>query len=184
MNTDPSGNDRLSVGPDGRGWETQPKWRRDFPIDWPRDEYVARRDFTKFLVLVSLAFAVGQVWILLRNLWRRSTGQPPIRAVARLDEIPVGGVRAFRYPREDSHAVLVRLGGDRLVAYDQACTHLLCPVIAEPDRGRFHCPCHNGNFDLETGRPISGPPQRPLTRVRLELRGGVVYATGTEARTV
>ena len=38
-----------------------PKWRRDFPIDSPQDQYVARRDFMKFMVLTSLAFAVGQV---------------------------------------------------------------------------------------------------------------------------
>ncbi|MGH7506598.1 MAG: hypothetical protein ACRELX_13140, partial [Longimicrobiales bacterium] len=58
--TDPASRDQLSVGPDGQPWEQQPKWRRDFPIDWPRDEYVARRDFTRFLVLVSGGFVVGQ----------------------------------------------------------------------------------------------------------------------------
>src|SRR5579875_3286117 len=30
-----------------------PAWRQDFPIDWPQDHYVARRDFTKFLVLTA-----------------------------------------------------------------------------------------------------------------------------------
>ncbi|MGH7505467.1 MAG: ubiquinol-cytochrome c reductase iron-sulfur subunit, partial [Longimicrobiales bacterium] len=59
-------------------------------------------------------------------------------------------------------------------------THLLCPVIAQPERGRLHCPCHNGAFDIETGRPIAGPPERPLPRVRIEVRGDVVYATGIE----
>lgn len=183
MSEPDASDDRLSVGPDGRSWDAQPKWRRDFPIDWPRDEYVARRDFTKFLVLISLAFAVGQVWILLQNFWRRAAGRLPIRAVARLDEIADGGVRLFRYPDADSHAILVRLTGDRLVAYDQACTHLLCPVIAQPEQNRLHCPCHNGNFDLESGRPTSGPPDRPLARIRLEVRDGIVYATGREART-
>jgi Rieske Fe-S protein len=183
MSEDGSADERLSVGPDGRPWSAQPKWRRDFPIDWPRDEYVARRDFTKFLVLVSLAFAAGQTSILLRHLWRRWSAAAPVQAVARLDEIPVGGSRLFRYPDADSHAIVVRLTTDRLVAYDQACTHLLCPVIAQPDRGRLHCPCHNGNFDIETGRPTSGPPERPLARIRLDVRDGVVYATGREART-
>jgi nitrite reductase/ring-hydroxylating ferredoxin subunit len=154
--------ERLSVGPDGRPWTAQPKWRRDFPIDWPRDEYVARRDFTKFLVLVSLAFAAGQVWIVLQGWWRGNADPSPVEPVARLDEVPVGGFRLFRYPGTGRRAVVIRLDEDRLVAYDQACTHLLCPVIAQPDRGRLHCPCHNGNFDIETGRPISGPPERPL----------------------
>jgi nitrite reductase/ring-hydroxylating ferredoxin subunit len=183
VSEDISADERLSVGPDGRPWDAQPKWRRDFPIDWPRDEYVARRDFTKFLVLVSLAFAAGQAWILLQNMWRQTLGRPPIQAVATLEEIPVGASRAFEYPAPGHHALIVRLAQDRFVAYDRACTHLLCPVLAEPDRGRFHCPCHNGNFDIETGRPTSGPPQRPLARIHLDVRGGVVYATGREART-
>lgn len=183
MTDDLVADERLSVGPDGRPWDAQPKWRRDFPIDWPRDEYVARRDFTKFLVLASLAFAAGQVWILLQNLWRRASGRPSIRAIARLEEIRVGSSLTFRYPDQGSPAVLVRLAENRLVAFDQACTHLACPVIPEPDRERLHCPCHNGNFDIETGRPISGPPERPLARIHLEVRDGVVYATAREART-
>jgi hypothetical protein len=45
----------------------QPAWRRDFPIDWPQDHYVARRDFTRFLVLTSLPFALVQLGIGLVN---------------------------------------------------------------------------------------------------------------------
>jgi nitrite reductase/ring-hydroxylating ferredoxin subunit len=177
---DPKRPEELSVGPDGRSWEEQPKWRRDFPIDWPRDEYVARRDFTRFLVLISGGFVVGQSWILVQNFFRRRAGEAPIRRIARLGEIPVGGWRVFSYPGEGDHAILVRLDDNRVVAYDQACTHLLCPVIAQPERGRLHCPCHEGEFDIETGRPVSGPPERPLPRVRLEIRSGYVYATGIE----
>jgi nitrite reductase/ring-hydroxylating ferredoxin subunit len=172
-----------SPGPSGLTGDAQPKWRRDFPVDWPRDEYVGRRDFAKFMVLTSVAFAVGQVWIVVQNLFRRRAGALPIRAVARISEVPVGGSRLFTYPGPDNHAILVRLGEDRFVAYDQQCTHLLCPVVAQPERGRLHCPCHNGNFDLETGRVLSGPPPRPLARIRLEARGGVLYATGVEERT-
>ncbi|HEX7117952.1 MAG TPA: Rieske (2Fe-2S) protein [Longimicrobiales bacterium] len=184
MSVDRQDLERLSVGPDGRPWEAQPKWRRDFPIDWPRDEYVARRDFTKYMVVVSVGFVVGQFWILYHNYIRRRPGDPPVRRVARLDAIPVGGSLVFSYPDPDNHAVLVRLDEDRLVAYDRACTHLLCPVIAQPERGRLHCPCHNGNFDIETGRPIGGPPERPLPRIHVEVRGGYVYATGIERRAV
>jgi arsenite oxidase small subunit len=37
---------------------------------------------------------------------------------------------------------------------------------------------------VTTGRPLAGPPRRPLTRVVLEVRDGVIYATGVELRTV
>ena len=172
-----------TIPPDARPLSEQPRWRKDFPIDWQRDEYVSRRDFTKFLALTSLAFVVGQFWILLQNAWRTRRGTLPIVAIARVDAIAVGGSRLFTYPDEGSPAILIRLAEDRFVAYDQQCTHLLCPVIAQPGRGRLHCPCHNGNFDLETGRVLSGPPERPLPQIELSVRDGVVYATGRRERT-
>ncbi|HET7274851.1 MAG TPA: Rieske (2Fe-2S) protein [Longimicrobiaceae bacterium] len=171
-----------TIAPDGRPLSEQPRWRKDFPIDWPRDEYVSRRDFTKFLALTSLSFFIGQVTILVLNQFRTRRGALPIVAVTRAADVPVGGSLVFAYPEPDSHAILVRLAEDRFVAYDQQCTHLLCPVIAQPDQDRLHCPCHNGNFDLETGRVLSGPPERPLTRIELTVRGGVVYATGVDVR--
>jgi hypothetical protein len=48
-------NTQSTTFPDGRSELEQPKWRRDFPIDVAADEYGARRDFTKFMVLTSLA---------------------------------------------------------------------------------------------------------------------------------
>ena len=75
---------------------------------------------------------------------------------------------------------MVRLSDSYLVAYDQQCTHLTCPVIPRPEEGHLHCPCHEGLFDLATGRPLAGPPNRPLPRVKLEIRGDKVYAVGLE----
>jgi hypothetical protein len=39
--------------------------RRDFPLDWPENEYRSRREFVAFLMLISAAFVAGQLWILL-----------------------------------------------------------------------------------------------------------------------
>ena len=80
--------------------------------------------------------------------------------------------------------MLVRLAPDRLVAYDQKCTHLSCAVIPRVDKGHIHCPCHEGYFSLETGDVLAGPPPRPLPRILLERRGDEVYATGVERRMV
>jgi Rieske Fe-S protein len=164
--------------------EDQPRWRRDFPIDWPQDHYVARRDFVKFLTLTSLAFAVGQFWIVLQNLWRRARGLPPAVKIRPLDSIPPGSSVAFDYPTRDDAAVLVRGKDGSLVAYGQECTHLSCAVIPKPERGMLHCPCHEGWFDLGTGRPVAGPPRRPLDRIVLEVRNGHVWAVAIERRTV
>ena len=169
--------EQISVPPDG-GDTVQPRWRQDFPIDWPQDEYISRRDFTRFMVLTSLAFTVGQFWILLQNSWRRAQGELPLVAVGPVEEIPVGGSRAFAYPTEKDPCIAVRLDATTFVAYDRLCTHLLCPVLPVPEEGHLHCPCHEGYFDLATGRPLAGPPQRPLARIVLEVRQGILYATG------
>jgi nitrite reductase/ring-hydroxylating ferredoxin subunit len=174
--------DQLSVPPDGRPYHDQPQWRNDFPIDWPQDDLVARRDFTKFLVLTSLAFVVGQAWIAFENLVRKRRGRPPIRPIAKLSAIPTGGAMTFVYPDAHDDCVLVRMGADRFVAYSQKCTHLSCAVTPEPQNNCLHCPCHHGYFDLATGNPTAGPPRRPLPRITLEIREGTIYATGIEVR--
>ena len=172
--------DVLSVNPDGRDDVEQPLWREQFPIDWPRDDFRSRRDFTKLLGLTSLAFVVGQLWIVLLSLRRRSAARASETEIASVDELPVGGSKVFDYPRKGETCVLVRTAPDRFVAYGQKCTHLSCPVIPSPAAGRIHCPCHNGFFDLATGQPVAGPPRRALPRLSLAVRGGRVFATGME----
>ena len=177
------GTDPISVPPDGRPLDVQPAWRQDFPIDWPQDAYIERRDFVKFLVLTSLAFTVGQFWIAAQNWWRRRAGRPAIMRIASFAALPVGSVTTFVYPTEHDPCLLIRPASNVLLAYGQKCTHLSCAVVPDVGSGTIRCPCHDGKFDLSTGRPIAGPPRRPLTRILLEVRGGEVYATGVEERT-
>ena len=178
----PDDPDRLSVSPNGREFHEQPQWRNDFPIDWPQDELVARRDFAKFLVLTSFAFVVGQVWILVENVLRQRRGRPPVQKIAALDAVPVGGALTFSYPEPSDTCILVRTAEDRYLAYSQKCTHLSCAVTPNVSENCLHCPCHNGFFDLATGDPTAGPPRRPLPRITLDQRGGFLYATGVEVR--
>lgn len=171
--------EQISTPPDGKPQEEQPKWRQDFPIDWPQDEYVSRRDLVKFMLLTSAAFVSGQFWIVLQNYF---AGEESLsaQAIATVDELPVGGSKVFEYPEGSTPRLLVRLGREKFAAYDQQCTHLLCPVLPELKEGKLHCPCHEGWFDAETGRPLAGPPRRPLPRVTLDIRDGNIYATGVE----
>jgi nitrite reductase/ring-hydroxylating ferredoxin subunit len=169
-----------TIPPDRGAMEDQPKWRQDFPIDTPQDGYVARRDFTKFMGLTSLALVVGQFWIALQNRWRKVRGDSPLLVIARLDDLPVGEAKTFHYPTETDPAILLRPDGKTLLAYRSQCTHLQCPVLPEMAAGRLHCPCHVGYFDLRTGHPTAGPPRRALPRIQLEVRGGMIYAHGLE----
>ena len=169
-----------SVPPDRAPRAEQPRWRRDFPIDWDEDDYVSRRDLVKYVVLTSGAFAVGQLWLVYKKLFGRQRAQTQPLAVASVNELAVGGAKTFNYPADSTPRLLVRMGPSAFVAYDQQCTHLQCPIVPVVEQGKLHCPCHNGWFDLQTGSPIAGPPQRRLPRVLVEVRDDTVYATGVE----
>ncbi len=178
--------DDVTLGPDHRPWSAQPRWRRDFPIDWPEDGFVARRDFVKFLVLTSLAFVAGQAWIAVKSVARKKRAQAGLPAVkiASLSSLAHGSATTFRYPGADDPCLLVRDGDGALYAYSQSCTHLSCAVVPELERGLLRCPCHEGYFELRSGRNVAGPPPRPLPRITLDVRGDDVFAVGVEERTV
>ena len=169
--------------PDRRPLPEQPHWRQDFPTDVPEDDLVHRREFTKFLVLTSAAFVAGQCWIGLTSLLERPTDFEPLDLIedARLGR---GEVKEFRYPTPDDPCLLIRLGDGRLVAYGQKCTHLSCAVVPDLERGQLRCPCHNGAFEIHEGRPVAGPPRRPLPLVRLEVKDGMIRAVEVQERTV
>jgi nitrite reductase/ring-hydroxylating ferredoxin subunit len=172
--------DVVTVAPDGKPLEEQPRWRQDFPIDWPQDEYRSRRDFARFLLLTSFAFAAGQGWIVLLDARRRAEGKTSVQEIAAVSDLKIGEARLFDYPRKGEACVLVRVSEKDFVAYNQKCTHLSCPVLPKHEEGKFHCPCHEGSFDMRTGQPLAGPPRRPLPRVKVDVRDGRVYALGVE----
>jgi nitrite reductase/ring-hydroxylating ferredoxin subunit len=176
--------DDISRAPDPRDELDPPKWRNDFPIDVPKDEFVARRDFAKFLVLTGSAFVAGQGWIAAQDIVRSRRSRPARLRIASKQELPAGGVKIFSYPNAHDSCVLVHLPDGELVAFSQLCTHLSCAVVPKVAEGVFHCPCHAGYFDLRTGKNIAGPPPRPLARIVLETDGDHIYAVGVEARTV
>jgi len=171
----------LTSFPDGRPECEQPKWRRDFPIDVEADEYGARRDFTKFMVLTSLAFACGQLWIGLLSLFRGN--KPPEQRIALVADLQVGEAISFHYPTDRDPCLLIRQSTDEFLAYSSLCTHLMCPVRPRLESNQLHCPCHEGFFDVSTGRPTAGPPRRPLPLIHLRIEGGIIYATDVEERT-
>ena len=175
--------EQVTVAPDWQPADRQPAWRTDFPIDWPQDHYIERREFMKFMVLTSLAFTVGQFWIAIESWMRRSAPAPALR-IATVDDVPVGSVRVYSYPGEEDPCLLVRLDENTFISYGQKCTHLSCAVIPNVEAGDIRCPCHEGLFDLASGRPLAGPPRRPLTRVSVEVRDGQIFATGVVERTV
>src|SRR4029078_1704417 len=90
--------EQITIAPDYGPPESQPAWRQDFPIDWPQDIYVERREFMKFMVLTSAAFTISQFLIAAQNWYRRRTDRPVARRLASLDDIAVGTAIGFTYP--------------------------------------------------------------------------------------
>jgi arsenite oxidase small subunit len=153
------------------------RWRADFPYHWDADDFVSRRDLLKLAVLTSgTLFAGTALLALLGWLDDRRRGTP--RPIARVDQVPEGGALYFQYPEADDQAVLLHLPGGRFVAYSQKCTHLSCAVYYQPERERLFCPCHEGVFEVATGEPTAGPPQRRLPRIALRREGDVLMALG------
>jgi len=155
----------------------RPLWKDEFSINRADEQYVSRRQFTKFLVLTSLGMFAGNVWILARSLFRRSPVYPE-QNICRATDVPVGGVWLFRYPTEKDACILIRPDEQTYVAYSQKCTHLSCAVYYAPAKNRIECPCHEGYFSVKDGSVLQGPPPRPLPRVVLDRRGDQLVAVG------
>jgi Rieske Fe-S protein len=156
---------------------TQPVWKRDFPYESAAEEDVTRREFARYLVAGAGVMAAGNLglaaWTQLRTI---NSGEP--RELIPLAAVEVGATHLFRYPTDHDPAILLRLGDREVVAFSQKCTHLGCVVYFEADEDRWHCPCHEGNFEPRTGAVISGPPPRPLGRIDVEIRDDTIWALG------
>lgn len=159
--------------------ETTPKWKRDFPYEAAAEDDVTRREFARYLVAGAGAMAAGNLgiaaWTQLRSI---NTGEPT--EIIGIDEVAIGDTHLFRYPTKSDPAILLRLGEREVVAFSQKCTHLGCVVYFEAEEDRWHCPCHEGNFETRTGEVVSGPPPRALGRIELELRGDTIWALAYE----
>jgi Rieske Fe-S protein len=156
-------------------------WRDEFSVFLERERFVGRRQLIKFLTLTSLGMFVGNVWILIRS-WLRRDQKYPRQVIALARDIPVGGVKLFRYPTPQEQCLLIRTGEDDYVAYSQKCTHLSCAVFYSRDENQLICPCHNGRFSVRDGAVIQGPPTRPLPHIVIERQGQKLIAIGMGRR--
>lgn len=184
--------DPNTVPPDGGKHQT-PKWREHFPIDSAKEAARSRRDFIGGLTITGGAVAVGQVAInyaapqhgaasnqvetsakdhAQENSATDNSRNAPLRLKKKQHEIEIGEAYLFHYPNERTPCLLIRLRTRELVAFQQKCTHLACPVIPNFETGHFECPCHHGVFDLSTGNVIAGPPRRPLVRLAVNVDEG------------
>jgi Rieske Fe-S protein len=160
-----------------------PQWREDFPIQWDDDHYVTRRELAKFLTLGSALLVCANATVVVVSRTRAQPTYAPVR-IASASALAPGESLLFRYPTDQDPCILVRTKRGALAAFSQVCTHLSCAVIYRAADDHLYCPCHEGLFDCQGARggapPIAGPPERPLPRIALDVRGDDVFATGVE----
>jgi nitrite reductase/ring-hydroxylating ferredoxin subunit len=157
--------------------------QKDFPYERDSEAQVTRRDFCNFLGLTSAALFLGAAGFAGKAALdvRRTPHFTPAR-IDGAEALAAGSSLNFRYPTEKDTAILVRDESGEYHAYGQKCTHLACPVYYAREHNRLECPCHEGAFDVASGRALYGPPPRPLDVIELEVReGGAVWAKGRKA---
>ena len=158
------------------------KWRKAFPVDLADESSISRREFARFLALVSAGFTAGIGYLWMRR--KPLEGAPEPMGVPEVavdlgppEALAPGQSRLFTFRDADDRCILLRTAGGELKAYRQTCTHLGCAVRFKG--GQLECPCHNGFFECGHGFPVQGPPTRPLSAIALQVRSdGRLWAVG------
>lgn len=152
-------------------------WKEDFPIQQLDATQVSRRDFAKFLCLVSGGLAAGSGYVAAKANFFPPEKVQGEHFVCKKEELPQGGTKSFVIAGSTIPYVLIRTENDDYRAYEQKCTHLSCAVFYMPKSGKIECPCHNGWFDALTGEVLAGPPPRPLPRLDVIFKGDDIYVS-------
>lgn len=118
----------------------------------------------KFLTTLILLLASGG--LLVRYLMPRSSGKRRVLVSAATADVPNNGALLFRNER----LALFRDEGG-FYALSLVCTHLGCTVTVTEDA--LSCPCHGSRFDRQ-GTVLTGPADRALVRMKVEVRGELV----------
>ncbi|MCP8967524.1 ubiquinol-cytochrome c reductase iron-sulfur subunit [Ectobacillus ponti] len=140
-----------------------------------------RRAFIKSMTGATVALGLATLPFQIAGAKKKADQEARVK-IAELSSLPKGASTTFSYPTEGDTAILVHTVEGELVAYNNKCTHLQCPVFYEKERDILVCPCHRGFFDIKTGHPVEGPPQRELPLIELEVQDGKVYAVGRKYR--
>ncbi len=141
-----------------------------------------RRGFLKTAVGASVALGLATLPFTIKAALNDGEEDVQRLEIGKLSELPKGEAMNFNFPTEHDTSILVHTKDGELKAYNNKCTHLQCPVFYEKEQDVLLCPCHRGFFDLKTGHPLAGPPQRELPKVEIEVVGDQIFAVGRKIR--
>lgn len=122
----------------------------------------------KFITTLTLLLASGG--LLVRYLTPRTSGKRRVLVSAAAADVPHNGALLFSNER----LALFR-DDSGFYALSLICTHLGCTVTVTEDA--LSCPCHGSRFDRQ-GKVLTGPADRSLVRMKVEMHGELVDVVG------
>ena len=134
---------------------------------------VSRRMFLDWLLTGGLlAWAIGFVAPVLSYVWPAQKRGPSVQTVSagKVDELTEWQHKMIAV---NGQPVIVVRTPQGFRAFTAICTHLGCIVGWDAARHQIACPCHAGFFDI-SGRPVAGPPPRPLAEHGVAVVNGEV----------
>lgn len=137
----------------------------------------SRRNFLKYFLGGSFAtFFFSVIYPVVKYLIPPKSSEPvPTSVIAgTVGELKPNSGKIFRFGEKPG--ILINTPGDELRAFTAVCTHLDCTVQYRDDFQHIWCACHNGHYDLR-GINIAGPPPRPLTPFKVNLKGDQIFVS-------
>lgn len=138
------------------------------------DNKIPRRDFIGWIIKGGLLVTLTGMLLPALQFILPATRRGPavgMKEVGREEDIPVGGSKKVIV---GGSAILLVRTATGVKAYSAICTHLGCIVEWDGRKREIICPCHAGVFDIE-GRPVSGPPPRPLPYYAVKVLDGKIF---------
>jgi Rieske Fe-S protein len=137
------------------------------------DKRISRRRFIR----LGAAAGLGAVGVGGSAACRSSDGGKEVargQVIVKEADLAPGSDVAFTDAGTGRPGVLVHLKSGEFVAYSAECTHQGCTVsYRAKGKGYLACPCHGSVFDpVRGGEVVSGPADRPLPRLPIEVRDG------------
>lgn len=136
-----------------------------------------RRSFLNCLLGTTVgAFLVTVFYPVVKFLVPPKAAEPAPKTViaGKVGELESNSGKIFKFGTKPG--ILINTPEGELRAFTAICTHLECTVQYRSDYEHIWCACHNGHYDL-SGRNISGPPPRPLTEFKLNIRDDEIFVS-------
>jgi len=136
-----------------------------------------RRSFLNKVLGSSLIALLGSIFYpILKFLAPPAQAEvaPSSVVAGKVGELTPNSGKIFKFGSRPG--ILINTPNDQLRAFSAVCTHLGCTVQYREDLGHIWCACHDGHYDLN-GINIKGPPPRPLTPFRVNIKGDQVFVS-------